>query len=167
MEPQQMLVKMALQSWDAEVKKMSAVFDGLSDEHIQEAIAPGRNRAIYLLGHMTAVHDRMLPLLGFGDRLYPHLDEPFINNPDKVITDLPPVQELRNNWRHVNVLLKEHFQELGATEWLQRHMNVSDEDFVHEPHRNKMSVLLSRTNHMASHMGQLALMKSNHTADIR
>jgi hypothetical protein len=160
MEPQQMFVKMALQSWDAAVKKMTAVFDGLGDEHIYDAIAPGRNRAIYLLGHMVAVHDRMLPLLGFGDRLYPHLDEVFINNPDKVGTSMPAVQELRDNWRHVNELLKEHFQELGAAEWLQRHMNVSDEDFAQEPLRNKMNVLLSRTNHMASHMGQLALIKA-------
>ena len=37
----------------------------------------GRSREeprFYLLGHLTAMHDRMFPLLGLGDRFHPELD---------------------------------------------------------------------------------------------
>ena len=33
------------------------------------------------------------------------------------------------------------------------------EDFIKEPHRNKLNVLLTRTTHLAYHAGQLALLK--------
>jgi len=35
-------------------------------------------RFFYLLGHLTAMHDRMFPLLGIGERLHTELDEPHI-----------------------------------------------------------------------------------------
>jgi hypothetical protein len=38
-------------------------------------------------------------------------------------------------------------------------MTVSPEDFAKEPHRNRLNVLISRTNHMANHIGQLLLLK--------
>ena len=34
---------------------------------------------------------------------------------------------------------------------------VSDEDFAREPHRNKLNVLISQTNHLSYHPGQLSL----------
>ena len=37
--------------------------------------------------------------------------------------------------------------------------NATDEDFAKEPARNKLSVLLNRTNHLAYHLGQLRLLK--------
>ena len=35
-------------------------------------------RFFYLLGHLTAMHDRMFPLLGIGERLHTELDERYI-----------------------------------------------------------------------------------------
>jgi hypothetical protein len=32
-----------------------------------QEVAPGKNRLIYLWGHLTAVHDAMLPLLVWGN----------------------------------------------------------------------------------------------------
>lgn len=55
------------------------MFSILSDEELQTEIAPGRNRVYYLLGHLTAHHDCLLPLLGIGSRLHPELDETFID----------------------------------------------------------------------------------------
>ena len=49
----------------------------LSEEQLLQEIAPGKNRLIYLWGHLTAVNDALIPLLGFGERLHPELDAMF------------------------------------------------------------------------------------------
>jgi len=85
MDQQNLFVKMGLQAWEINTKRATALFSGFTDEGLFQEIAPGKNRVIYLLGHLTAVHDRMLPLLGLGERLYPQLDEAFISNPDEEI----------------------------------------------------------------------------------
>jgi uncharacterized damage-inducible protein DinB len=159
MNKQDLFVKMALHAWEVNLKRVNATFNSLSDEQLFEEIAPGKNRVIYLLGHLTAVHDRMLPLLGFGNREYLQLDDAFISNPDKAIKDLPPPKELRTWWTNTNELLARHFSSLSSEDWFQKHTMMSDEDFVKEPHRNRLSVLLTRTNHLAHHLGQLVLLK--------
>jgi hypothetical protein len=40
---------------------------------------------------------------------------------------------------------------------LQKHSAVSEEDFLREPHRNRFTVLLGRTAHIAYHVGQAKL----------
>ena len=41
--------------------------DSLSDEQLQKEIAPGKNRGIYILGHLIAVHDDMLAILNWAE----------------------------------------------------------------------------------------------------
>jgi hypothetical protein len=53
--------------------------------------------------------------------------------------------------------LFEGFASLSAADWLKKHGAVSAEDFVKEPLRNRLAILLGRTNHLAYHLGQLAL----------
>ncbi|HEY4063858.1 MAG TPA: DinB family protein [Puia sp.] len=155
----ELFVQCALATWDQTVKRVAAIFDRLSDEQLLEEIAPGKNRPVYLLGHLAAVHDMMLPLLGLGERQYPFLDAAFITNADKTVGELPKMEELRGYWKNINEVLSQRFRALKPEEWLQRHTAVSEEDFVKEPHRNRFNVLLSRTNHLSSHLGQLALLK--------
>ena len=159
MNEQNMAVKVALDSWNGTVKRTDALFDSLTDEQLQKEIAPGRNRGIYLLGHLTAVHDAMLPLMGFGDSLHPELLESFIKSPDNSLETIPSAQELRENWKEVNSALDQHFSTLQHSDWLDRHTSVSPEDFEKEPHRNRLNALIGRTNHMGYHLGQLALLK--------
>jgi len=156
---QDLFIKTILHSWDVTIKRASKAFDAFSDEELSLEVAPGKNRVVYLLGHLTATHDRMFTLLGLGERLYPKLDELFLSNPDKAGLELPPAQELRGYWTKVNALLTERLQALKPEEWLQRHTAVSEEDFVKEPHRNRLSVVLSRTGHVSYHVGQLVLLK--------
>jgi hypothetical protein len=156
---QDLFVSTAVQSWTLTIKRATATFDNFSDEQLFSEVAPGRNRVLYLLGHLTAVHDRMLPLLGLGDRQYPHLDELFITSPDKAFAVLPPVQELRDAWKSINGLLADRFAALRPEEWLQKHTAISDEDFAKEPHRNRLSVLLGRTGHISFHLGQMVFLK--------
>jgi hypothetical protein len=101
----------------------------------------------------------MLPLLGFGQKLYPQLEEPFIKSADKSGHAFPPAPELRKYWNEVNNHLNRHINQLQPEGWLARHNSVSEEDFAKEPHRNKLSVLISRTTHMSYHQGQLAWLK--------
>ena len=48
---------------------------------------------------------------------------------------------------------------LSGEGWLERHTAVSAEAFEKEPHRNKLNIIVSRSHHMAYHLGQLALLK--------
>jgi len=156
---EELLIKMALDNWNIYVKRTDDLFNELSDMQLMKQIAPGRNRGIYLLGHLAAVHDRMLPLLGFQKELYPELDEPFHINPDDPNTNMPDINILRRNWKEINETLSKHFQKLSAADWFQKHNAVSEEDFKKEPQRNKLNVLINRAGHLASHYGQLLLLK--------
>ena len=49
------------------------------------------------------------------------------------------------------------FSGLTPSEWTQRHTTVSEEDFRKEPHRNRFTILLGRTTHLAYHLGQAML----------
>jgi DinB family protein len=133
------------------------MFSSLSDEDLQTEVAPGRNRVFYLLGHLTAVHDRLFPLLGFGDRLHPELDDDFIVSPDRTSPDRVSADELRRAWSEVNQQLMAAFVALPPEEWLKKHEAVSEEDFAKEPLRNRLAVLQSRTIHAGFHGGQITL----------
>jgi len=157
---QELFIKMVIDAWHTQVKQTDDLFNSLSDDQLFGEIAPGKNRGIYLLGHLTAVHDRMLPLLGFGDQRYPTLYKIFLESADKTVVDIPSAEDLRNYWKETNNLLSEHFSKLSATEWFERHNAVSETEFAKEPHRNKLNLVINRTNHLANHLGQLLLLKN-------
>ena len=159
MNQQELFISMALQAWQSQVKRATAIFESFTDEELNTEIAPGKNRVIYLLGHLTAVNDMMLPLLGLGQRQYPQLEEAFIRQPDKTVSGISSAAELRKYWADSNALINTTFASLSTEEWFKKHNAVSEEDFAKEPHRNRLNVLLNRTNHLAYHIGQLVLIK--------
>ena len=154
------LIKMITDSWRKQIMATNKIFDNLSDEELLHEVSPGRNRGIYLLGHLTAVHDRMLPLLRFEEARYPELKPVFIDSPDKAVEAIPSALQLRQQWTEVNEALSNHIKSLPADEWLTRHSNISEEDFMKEPNRNRLNVLLDRTIHLSNHRGQLLLLQS-------
>ena len=156
---QQLIIKMALDNWNTQVTRADKLFNALSDAQLKEEVAIERNSGIYLLGHLTAIHDALFPLLGLGEKLYPPLEDIFIKNPDKSGIEKPMIKDLRIYWTEVNKNLSQHFNQFTTDEWFQKHTSVTDEDFEKEPHRNKLNVLLNRTNHLAYHLGQLAFLK--------
>jgi hypothetical protein len=157
---QALLVKMVLDAWHANAARLSKLIDGLTDAQLLQPIAPGKNRGIYVVGHLLSVHDMMLPLLGLGDAHYPELKAQFIDHPDDPAAAMPAISDLRQKWAAVHAALAERFNALTPEEWLQRHTAVSAEDFAKEPHRNRLNVLISRTNHLSYHFGQLILVKA-------
>jgi hypothetical protein len=120
-----------------------------------QQVAPGRNSGIYLLGHLAAVNDGMLKILGFDEKKYPHLEEMFLTNPDKPGTPILSARELRDIWKSSVNSLSDHFKAMQPEDWFARHTAVSETDFEKEPHRNKLNVVISRTCHMEYHRGQL------------
>ncbi len=159
METNQTMVKMMLDSWNTLIKQFDTALDSFTDETLQKEIAPNKNRGIYLLGHLIAVHDDMLRLLDLGEKLFPELYEPFIKSPDKTIDEIPSAKELRACWKKSNEVLTQKFERLQPEEWFQKHTAVSAEDFSKEPHRNKLNILITRTCHLSYHLGQFVLLK--------
>jgi DinB superfamily len=155
---EQALVTAVVNSWKLNIERADRLFSPLTEEQLLKEVAPGKNRLIYLWGHLTAVHDRMLPLLVLGARLHPEYDALFITSPDKTAPTLPAAAELKKAWDEINGTLLAGFESLSAVDWLQKHASVSDEDFAKDPQRNRFSVLLSRTTHISFHLGQTALM---------
>lgn len=156
---QQLFIKIGLSAWDTHINRTDKLFSSLSDEQLQVATAPGRNSGVYLLGHLTAVHDALFPLFGLGDMLYPQLQDPFLNNPENSDFAKPSIPELRTYWMEVNKKLSHYFNQFTPEEWLKKHNAVSEADFEKEPHRNRLNVLVNRTNHLSYHLGQLIYLK--------
>jgi hypothetical protein len=150
-------VALGLKVWKAQIERADKLFGSLSSEEVLREIAPGRNRLLYLWGHLTAVHDAMLPLLGLRERFHPEFDVAFVSNPDKSQPTIPSHEQVRRAWKTVNGELSKGFEKMPWPDWLQRHVAVSEEDFAKDPSRNRFSILLSRTNHLSYHLGQAVL----------
>jgi hypothetical protein len=159
MTTEEMLAHTALNAWKLVVGRFDSTIAPLSEAQLQRQVAPGKNRLFYLVGHLTAVHDRLFPLLDLGSRLHPELDEIFITNPDRTFTDRVPAVALKQAWSEVNSKLTAAFEKLTPAQWIEKHTAVSDEDFAKDATRNRLAVLISRTNHAAFHTGQAALIK--------
>jgi hypothetical protein len=157
MTSQQLSVKVAINSWRLVVERADKIFSNLTEDQLLKQVSPGKNRLIYVWGHLTAIHDAMFPILGLGPRLHPELDVLFVSNPDKTAGRLPSAGELKKYWDEVNGKLLSQFESLSADEWLQRHRAISEEDYAKDPTRNRLAVLLNRTNHTSYHLGQVIL----------
>ncbi|WP_317898107.1 hypothetical protein [Aurantibacillus circumpalustris] len=158
METNQIIVKMVFDRWYSLIERCDEIFKSLSDERLEQEIATSKNRGIYILGHLIAVHDDMMPILNFGEKLFPELKEIFIKSPDKTVKEIPSTAELRTMWSKQNEVMTKLFKSLKAEEWFKKHNSVSDEDFIKEPHRNKLNIIVTRVSHLAYHNGQLVLM---------
>jgi hypothetical protein len=155
----ELLIKMVLDAWHSKVGQFDKLLSELSDDELLKEVAPGRNRGIYLLGHLTALADSIFFLLGY-EKLAPHLFKPFVQTPDKENVDVPTVNELRQEWIKVATMLREKMAAISSDEWFEKHTAVSEEDFEKEPHRNKLNVVLSRVSHVDYHLGQIQFLKT-------
>ena len=161
MEPEDLMIQSILGNWRLTITRLSRLFDGLSEAQFHEEIAPGRNRIIYVLGHLVAVHDSTLEVLGFGTRDHPELDDVFIKNSDRTFEIDLSAAHLSSLWGHVNRRLDDGMQSLTPAQWVGRHRKVTEEDFAKDPTRSCASVVLNRTNHAGYHLGQLMLWRAH------
>lgn len=157
MTPDQSLAATAVHAWRLNLARAGTVFLGRTDDHLRQEVAPGKNRLVYLWGHLIAVHDAMLPLLGIGPRLHPELDQAFLTEADRAATALPSNAELTRLWSEVHGALDSGFDRFTPEDWTARHTAMTDDEFAANPLRNRLAVLLNRTAHLSWHLGQCAL----------
>src|ERR1700730_10684968 len=72
-----------LRAWTTNLDRANSFFTALTEVQLLQEVAPGKNRLIYLWGHLAAVNDAMLPLLGIGPRLHPELDPLYLTTTDR------------------------------------------------------------------------------------
>jgi len=83
----------------------------------------------------------------------------FLKLADKTTDQIPTIPELRSYWMKQCEILQEKINQLNAEQWFEKHTAVSSEDFIKEPHRNKLNIIITRTSHLQYHIGQLRLLK--------
>jgi len=151
----ELAINMLVAAWDAQNKNFNDFLAKVTDEELAAETAPGRNTGTYLLGHLVAVNDNMIKLMGLGDKRYPELVEIFITSPDKSGKTMPSISTLREYYNTVTTDLNTQIRKFTADDWFGKHTAVSAEDFAKEPHRNKLNIIISRTSHLSYHLGQL------------
>lgn len=157
-DPLLLTTQLYISAWLLSNRRLHNLMIKLSEEDMYREISPERNRGIYLLGHLTSTTDTMIELLGFGAKIHPELDSIFVSAPDKSGKIFPGYGILRDNWEKINEIMLEHIEAMKPEQWLEKHTSVSEDDFKKDPTRNKLNVLISRTNHQNYHLGQLALL---------
>lgn len=150
--------KLYIEAWLLSNRRLHNLIIKLSEEEIYKEISPDRNRGIYLLGHLISTTDTMIELLGFDKKRYPELDSIFVSAPDKSGKIFPDFEVLKQNWEKINAVMLENIEKMSPEQWLEKHASVSEDDFKKDPTRNKLNVLISRTNHQNYHLGQLVLL---------
>jgi DinB superfamily len=157
MTNEELLVANAVAFWNLALARVDKLFMNLTPKELDQPVAPGKNRLIYLWGHLAAVNDSLISLMGLGQRLHPELDEVFITAPDRTAVNEMSAEDVKKAWTEINARLNAEFSKMTAADWLHKHSAVSDADFAKEPLRNRLAILLTRTAHMAYHMGQATL----------
>src|SRR2546426_7713520 len=130
-------VAIGLKAWKTQIDRADRLFGTLSSEEVLGEIAPGRNRLLYLWGHLTAIHDAMLPLLGQRERLHPEFDVAFVSNPDKSQAAIPSHEQVRQAWKTVNGELSKGFEKMSWYDGAKRHSAGSDEHSARDASRRR------------------------------
>jgi hypothetical protein len=159
MTTEERMIDTALRSWKLNQTRVDHFFQALSEEQLQSEIAPGRNRLVYLWGHLAAIHDAMFPLLKIGPKLFPELDTMFLSNPDRSVANIHSGKELKQIAGQIHQSLWTAFTEWKPVEWLEPHSTVSHQEYLRDPSRNRYAVILNRSAHMSFHLGQAILVR--------
>jgi hypothetical protein len=161
MDQLELLIKMTIAEWQKQNGRLDKLLETLSNEQFSTATAAGRNTGIYLVGHLAAVNDGMLPLLGAGAKLHPELEGIFLTNPDNAGLEKPSLDTLKGYWKEINTALTQYMNGMTVADWFAPHTAVPAADFAKELHRNKINIIINRTNHQSYHLGQLAYLKKS------
>ena len=125
MSTENSLIDAALRGWKSNVERIDKLFGTLSPEQLEQQVTPGKNRLIYLWGHLTAVNDGLWPLLGIGERLHPELDAMFISKPDRSVELTVTAQSLKSAWDKINQKLWGGFSKFSPADWAGRRSRSS------------------------------------------
>lgn len=152
------ITQLAIKQWEIVTNHATKLLSQMPDEVLDRQIAPNRNTGNYIMGHLIALHDAIPELLGNGQAVHPELNEFYFKQPDSIDKNPVAVQELRLLWNDTHERVTGLIKSLPEKLWLERHTAMTDEDFEANPLRNKLSILINRTNHFSYHVGQLRLL---------
>src|SRR5487761_479918 len=102
MASDELVSEVAVAGWKRTIESINRLLSALTDDELLMEVAPRRNRVYYIVGHLAAHHDRLLAMLGIGERLHPELDKSFIENPDRTSPDELSPAEVRQALVEVN-----------------------------------------------------------------
>jgi hypothetical protein len=136
---------------------MQKVFDTITDENFNKPIVANGNSPSWLLGHLTDADDALIELFGLGTRVHPELKAIYHHERGSNQSGHLTKSELLTKWKTISGVLDKAFKSWNESDWMKRHTAVSEADFMKEPHRNRLNVMLSRVGHKASHLGQIAM----------
>lgn len=157
MTNEEILIRSALSVWRLYETRLIRAFHSLSEPELQREVAPGRNRLLYLWGHLTAVSDSLFPLLTIGPKLYPDLESMFLSNPDRSLSNYCTGAYVKEASERIHHALWDVFNRWTVREWLEPYAAAKHANG--DPTRNRFTVVLNRTAHMAYHLGQAILAK--------
>lgn len=133
------------QAWLLQNRKISDLIHKLNEEDLKKDVALGRNSGLYLLGHLIASNDLLMPLFGFGEKMYPEYEKIFLCCPDKSSQNFPTVKEVKSHWFSLNENLVLKFASINEKQWI-----MEDEKSHHQ-----LKTMLTIVNHQCYHLGQL------------
>jgi len=96
----EIIIKTAIKAWDAQISRFGKLILAMPDDQFYLSIAPGKNSTLYIVGHLIAVNDYILLLLGVGEREYHFLDYDFIKHPDTFSDAYPSLATLWVSWQY-------------------------------------------------------------------
>ena len=146
-----------LLQWDTYNRRIQKTLETISEDNFRASIVTGGNSPSWLMGHLADTDDVLLELFGIRKRMFPELATLYHHERGTNQTGHLTKEELKAKWNSILNELDLAFKSMRESDWLGRHMAISEEDFAKEPHRNKLNVLLSRVTHKASHLGQMAM----------
>jgi hypothetical protein len=105
-------------AWLLQNRKISDLINRLSDEDLKKEVSPGRNSGLYLLGHLIAANDLLMPLFGFGEKMFPEYEKIFLCTPDKCSQKFPPTALVKSHWFALNNTLRLKFETVDNKTWI-------------------------------------------------
>ena len=150
-------LEICLLQWETYNRRMQKLIGTISEENYRKPIMPGGNSPSWLTGHLVDTDDALLELFGIRERMFPELAKIYHHERGTNQSGHLSREELTTKWKAILAALDKSFKAMTEADWHGRHMAVTEEDFLKEPHRNKLNVMLGRVGHKASHLGQIAL----------
>jgi len=145
-EQARLFTRIALRTWKATVGRFDDIVVASSDEELAREVA-GKSRLFYLIGHLTALHDRLFTVLGLGERNHAELDAEFGDERDAHRESELSPRGLRQAWNDVNATLLAGMERLTPEQWLEKPANDA----------SRLSMLLDWTDHLSLHSTQIRL----------
>ncbi len=139
------------------IEWVNIYINSLTDEEFEMELSPGKNRGVWILGHMITSDDEFSVFMGKGDLLFPYYPELFGQGSKlQPLQSYPEVSELRQQWNDVIEKNKNIYENLKDEELEQPHNNIVEgkEDFF----KTKARVIMAWHLHQMYHAGQLGLL---------